>query len=250
MIKLLAALLGIGVAAQHPATFEAETRLVVLHVTVTNSRGELVTNLDRDAFRVYEDGRPQPIALFRRDDVPISLGLIIDNSRSMRSLRPSLQEAALAFIRASNPLDEIFVVNFADRPRIDVPFTSDIGVLESGVARADSIGGTAIRDAIRVAQDYLRDRATHDRRALLILTDGHDNASSVSARALRRIVEQNGAAIFAVCLGRERPSADSRKGDDELDRLANLTGGVAQHVTSRSELNEVILQIARQVRNE
>src|SRR5262245_54170145 len=99
----------VGVAGQQPATFRAETRLVVLHVLVTNGHGELVTNLDRGAFNVFEDGRRQSITLFRRDDVPISLGLIIDNSGSVGPLRPSVEAAALAFVRASNPLDEVFV---------------------------------------------------------------------------------------------------------------------------------------------
>src|SRR4029453_6753459 len=146
-----------GVAAHPPATFQAETRLVVLHVLVTNGRGELVTNLDRGAFSVYEDGRRQSITLFRRDDVPTSLGLIIDNSGSMRSVRASGEASALGFVRASNPLDEVFVLNFADQPRIDVPFTNDVQVLEAGITRVDSIGGPAMRDAILPAERYLRD---------------------------------------------------------------------------------------------
>jgi Ca-activated chloride channel homolog len=237
-------------AAQQAATFHAETRLVVLHVTVTNGHGELVTDLDRGAFSVYEDGRPQPITIFRRDDVPISLGLIIDNSGSMRSLRASVEAAALAFVRASNPLDEVFVLNFADTPRIDVPFTNDRRVLETGVTRVDSIGGTAMRDAILLAERYLRDHAAHDRRALLIITDGNDNASKASAAQLRRVVEQSRASIFAVGLVHERPSAEARKGDDELEHLTELTGGVMHHAADVSDVNRVVLQIAQQIRNE
>lgn len=240
----------VRLAAQQAATFHAETRLVVLHVTVTNGHGELVTNLDRGAFSVYEDGRPQPITLFRSDDVPISLGLIIDNSGSMRGLRASVEAAALAFVRASNPLDEAFVLNFADSPRIDVPFTNDTRVLETGVTRVDSIGGTAMRDAIFLAERYLRDHAAHDRRALLVITDGNDNASAVSTPQLRRAVEQSGAAIFAVGLVHERPSAEVRRRDDELEHLTELTGGGMHHVASMSEVNSVVLQIAHQIRNE
>ncbi|PYR61652.1 MAG: VWA domain-containing protein, partial [Acidobacteria bacterium] len=127
-----------AVARQPPSTFRAETRLVVLYATVKNSRSELVTDLDRRAFTVYENGRRQPITIFRRDDIPVSLGLLIDNSGSMRSLRSRVEAAALAFVRASNPQDEAFVLNFADRARIDVPLTSDVGVLEAGIARVDS----------------------------------------------------------------------------------------------------------------
>jgi Ca-activated chloride channel family protein len=240
----------VHLAAQQTATFHAGTRLVVLHVTVTNGHGELVTNLDRGAFSVYEDGRPQPITIFGRDDVPVSLGLIIDNSGSMRSLRASVEAAALAFVRASSPLDETFVLNFADTARIDVPFTNDIRVLESGVTRADSIGGTAIRDAILVAGRYLRDHAAHDRRALLVVTDGNDNASTASTAQLRGVVERSGAAMFAVRLVLERSAAKLPRRNDELEHLTELTGGGMHHVAFMSDVNRVVLQIARQIRGE
>ena len=242
--------LAVGVAAQQPPRFHAEARLVVLHVTVTNGRGGLVTNLDRDAFRVYEDGRPQPIALFRSDDVPASLGLVIDNSGSMRLLRAKVEAAALAFVRASNPLDDVFVVNFADKPRIDVPFTHDVRALETGVARVDAIGGTAMRDAMVMAECYLRDHASHDRRAMLVITDGHDNASQVSMAQLRKVVEQTGAVIFAVSLVRESDSAAVRTDGDELEHLTELTGGGVDHVASMHDIERVVLDIAHQIRSQ
>ena len=130
--------------------------------TVTNSRGELVTNLDQRAFTVEENGKRQPITLFRRDDVPISVGLLIDNSGSMRSLRAKVEAAALAFARASNPDDEIFVVNFADTVHLDVPMTADLRVLEAGIGRVDSIGGTALRDAVDLRR-ALPARSRHPR---------------------------------------------------------------------------------------
>jgi Ca-activated chloride channel homolog len=253
MLKPLAALavcLAAGAASQQPTRFHAEARLVVLHVTVTNRHGELITNLDRGAFSVYEDGRQQPITLFRRDDVPISLGLIIDNSGSMRSLRPSVEAAALAFVRASNPGDDVFVLNFADTPRIDVPFTSDVRVLEGGVTRVDAIGGTAVRDAVLLGVRYLREHASHDRRALLVISDGIDNASTSSPAELRKTVEQSGAGIYAVGLAHEKPSAEERKGDGEFERLSELTGGVMRQVGSMSDVNRVVLEIAYQIRNE
>ena len=249
-VLAVAVSLVVGVAAQPPATFHAETRLVVLHVLVTNGRGELVTNLDRGAFSVYEDGRRQSITLFRRDDVPTSLGLIIDNSGSMRSVRASVEAAALAFVRASNPLDEVFVLNFADQPRIDVPFTNEVDVLEAGITRVDSIGGTAMRDAILAAERYLRDHAIRDRRALLVVTDGNDNASTVSRAQLRKVVEQSGSLVYAVRLVRESSSEDERSGDSELDHLTELTGGAVHYVASMSDVDSAVLEIAHQIRNE
>jgi Ca-activated chloride channel homolog len=235
---------------QQAPTFRAEARLVVLHVTVTNGRGEVVANLDRRAFSVFEDGHEQRIALFRRDDVPVSLGLLIDNSGSIRPLRSSVEAAALAFVRASNPLDESFVLNFADKPRIDVPFTNDMRVLEAGVARVDSIGGTAMRDAIMLADSYIREHARQDRRVLLVITDGNDNASTISAAQLRKSVEWGTAAIFAVAVAHNAPSAAERRGDEELEHLTAVTGGVMRHVTSISEINHVVLDIAHQIRNQ
>jgi len=239
-----------GMAVHQPATFHTETPLVVLHVTVTNRQGELVTNLARDAFSVFEDGRRQTIALFRRNDVPTSLGLIIDNSGSMRPMRRAVEAAALAFVRASNPQDEVFVVNFADTPRIDVPFTSDLHRLESGVAREDAIGGTAVRDAIQLGALYLRDHATRDRRALLVISDGKDNASGIPASLLRKNVEQYGASIFSVDVAHANPTAERHGNDDELERLAARTGGVMYRVKSVSDITRAVLDVAYQIRNE
>ena len=240
----------LSLAARQPPTFHADTRLVVLHVTVTNGHGERVTNLDRGSFVVFEDGRSQPITFFRNDDVPTSLGLVIDNSGSMRSVRLRVEAAALAFVRASNPLDEVFVLNFADTPRIDVPFTNDVRVLEAGVARVDAIGGTAMRDALLVAGRYLREHATHDRRALLVITDGNDNASTVSISECRRAVERSGAAIYAVRLVRDTSWADPRGNDDELDRLAELTGGIADRIAATSNIEHVAQEMAHRIRTE
>src|SRR5882672_8986504 len=199
--------------------FRAETRLVVVHATVRNARGELVTTLERGAFTVYEDNKRQPITLFRRDDIPVSLGLLIDNSGSMRTLRSGVEAAALALARASNPQDEIFVLNFNDKARIDVPFTSDVGVLETGIARVDSIGGTAMRDAIDLGQHYLAEHGTRDRKVLLVITDGIDNASSITRDRIEKQAEQDDTVIFAVGLF----STDDRmkQGRHELDRLAD-----------------------------
>jgi len=127
--------------------FRSEIGLVVLQATVKNSRGEVVKDLDRDAFTVYENGKRQTLSVFRRDDVPVSLGILIDNSGSMKKKRAQVETAALALVRASNSQDEVFVLNFGDKPRLDVPFTKDLAVLEAGIRRFDSVGGTAMRDA-------------------------------------------------------------------------------------------------------
>jgi len=236
-----------GMLAQQPA-FRAETRLVVVHATVRNAHGELVTNLERGAFTVYENGKRQPIKLFRRDDIPVSLGLLIDNSGSMRTLRSKVEAAALALARASNPQDEIFVLNFNDKARIDVPFTSDVSVLEAGIGRVDSIGGTAMRDAIDMAQTYLSEHGTRDRKVLLVITDGIDNASVATRDRIEKQAEERETVVFAVGLFGDEDRV--KQGRHELDQLADRTGGMAYYPAGIDAIDTVALEIARQIRNQ
>lgn len=258
MIRVPALLLGAGCAlavlarphAQAPPPFRVDARLVVLYATVRNERGEVVTNLQRDAFAVYEDGKRQPIELFRRDDVPVSIGLLLDNSGSMRTKRAKVEAAALAFVRASNPLDEAFVVNFADKVRIDVPMTRDIAALERNIARVDSIGGTAMRDAIVDAERYLSGHAQHDRRVLMVVTDGNDNASERTEADVQRLAEQQGLTIDALGLLNDEDRGKAGRARHELDRLTDTTGGVAYYPASVDAIGDAALDLARQIRNQ
>ena len=237
-------------AWQAAPLFRAETRLIVLHATVRNSRGTLITTLQRDAFRVYENGKPQTIALFRRDDVPVSVGLVIDNSGSMRAKRSRVEAAALAFARASNPDDELFVTNFADRSRLDVPMTHDLAALEAGIARADSIGGTAMRDAISAAESYLQANATRDRKVLLVITDGYDNASVTPIDAVLTPAEQRGITIYAIGLLAGADPGRAKQARHELERLTGSTGGLAYYAADIDQVDRAALEIARQIRNQ
>jgi VWFA-related protein len=227
--------------------FRVETRVVVLYATVHNSRGELVTNLDRSAFTVYEDGKPQRITVFGRDDLPVSLGLLIDNSGSMRAMRSKVEAAALSFARASNTQDEMFVLNFADTPRIDVPFTSDVRTLEAGVARVDSIGGTALWDAVDMAESYLN-HGTRQRKVLLVVTDGRDNASLASLDKVIRQAQKDETVIYVVGLMGDTPSA--KKAREDLDRLTERCGGVAYYPGDISQVEPTVLDVARQIRSQ
>jgi Ca-activated chloride channel family protein len=251
--RLLAAgVASLAVSAAHaaqPSRFHADTRLVVLHATVRNDRGVPVTNLDRRAFTVYENGERQPIAVFRRDDVPVSLGLLIDNSGSMRTVRARVEAAALAFVRASNPDDEVFVINFADRPRLDVAMTSDVHAIEAGIARVDSIGGTALLDAVDAAETYLRAHATRDRKALLIVTDGKDNASEKTMKQIQDAAERSDTVVHAVGLFDEG-DASAKQGRKELDDLTARTGGASYYPADVDEIHSVVLELAHQIRQQ
>ena len=224
------------------APFRSQTRLVVLPVSVENGRGEPVTNLDKGAFTVYENGTRQPIEIFRRDDVPVSMGLLIDNSGSMRSHRAEVESAALALARASNPDDEIFVLNFADHPRIDVPFTSDRHVLETQIARVDAIGGTALRDAVAMGEDYVQ-RGTRDRRVLVVVSDGVDNTSVETLAQVLKAAQREEVSVFALGLSGDRHARH------DLEELSDNTGGSA-YFPDAAAIEHAALDIAKRIRTQ
>ena len=160
----------------------------------------LVTDLPQDAFTVYENGVPQPIKIFKREDVPVSMGLIIDNSGSMRDKRAKVEAAALALVKDSNTDDEVFVVNFNDEAFLDNPhgkdFTNDIKEMEEALTRIDSRGGTAMRDAIRMSIDHLKEKAHKDKKVLVVVTDGNDNSSVISLENLVKASQQSEVLIY------------------------------------------------------
>jgi len=232
------------------AQFSAETRLVVLHASVADKKGHLVPNLQQKNFKVFENGVQQPIKLFKHEDVPVSMGLLIDDSGSMRDKRSRVEAAALALIRASNHQDEVFVVNFNDEAYLDVPFTSDVKRMEQGLARIDSRGGTAMRDAINMSIDYLKSNGKKDKKVLIIVTDGNDNASGTS---LERVVQrsiQSEVLVYAVGLLGEEQRHEAAKAKRALKELTTATGGVVFYPKDLSEISGLVLQIASDIRSQ
>ena len=242
--------LALSFALHAPPVFRAEVGLVILQATVKNGRGEVVRNLDRGAFTVYENGKPQTVTLFHRDDVSVSLGIAIDNSGSMRRKRAKVEAAALALVRASNPQDEVFVLSFGDKPRLDVPFTSDVSVLEAGLHRGDAIGGTAMRDAVQTAEEYLGAHAVRERKVLLVVTDGNDNASVTSMARIRQEVERSGTVVHAIGLLADNDPDKARRARNELTELTEASGGLAYFPGSVEEVGEVALDLAGQIRSQ
>jgi Ca-activated chloride channel homolog len=236
--------------AQDRPVFRTEIGVVVLRATVRNARGELMTDLGRDAFTVEENGRRQQITLFTREDVPVSLGIALDNSGSMRDKRSGIEAAALALVAASNPRDELFVLNFGDKPRVDVPFTSDASVLKAGIARLDAIGGTALRDSVEAGVSYLRQHGAHERKALLVVTDGNDNASAMPAERLRAELERRAVTIHAIGLLDTADPGKARRGRHELEELVEATGGLAYFPQSVETAEELARDLARQIRSQ
>ena len=231
-----------------------DTRLVVCHATVVDKSGHLVTNLPQDAFTVYENGVVQPIKIFRREDVPVSMGLIIDNSGSMRDKRAKVEAAALTLVKDSNPDDEVFIVNFNDEAFLDNPhgkaFTNDIKEMEEALTRIDSRGGTAMRDAIRMSIDHLKEKAHKDKKVLVVVTDGNDNASVVSLENLVKASQQSEVLIYAVGLLSEEERREAQRAQRALKALGTATGGEVFFPKDVSEVDKIAHQVAHDIRNQ
>jgi Ca-activated chloride channel homolog len=232
------------------AQFRADTRLVVLHASVVDKKGKLLTNLNEKAFKVYENGQQQQVKIFRREDVPVSLGIIIDDSASMSNKRTRVEAAALALVRDSNPQDEVFIVNFNDDAYLDVPFTNDLRKLEQGLARIDSRGGTAMRDAISMSLDYMKKEARKDKKVLLVVTDGVDNASSISLEKVVARANQRDTLVYAIGLFAEEEKRDAQKGRRALNELTAATGGLGFYPKEVDEVTSLCGEIARDIRSQ
>jgi len=227
-----------------------ETRLVVLHTTVLDRDNRLITDLKQDSFQVYENDVHQSLRLFRREDVPVSLGILVDNSGSMRAKRRQVNAGALDFVKASNPEDEVFIVNFNDEAFLDTPFTSDLPRLQDGLQRIDSRGGTALYDAVGMSLDYLEEKAERDKRVVLIVTDGEDNASRSTLEQLVRRLQESETVIYAVGLLSEEDRRSAKRATRAIRNVVEATGGAAFFPDSVDEVHAITQQVARDIRNQ
>ena len=231
-------------------TFTADTRLVVLPTTVTDKGGKLLTNLPRTAFHVYEDGFEQTIKDFRREDVPVSMGIVIDNSGSMRDKLPKVNAASLALVKASNPDDEEFIVNFNDDAYLDQDFTNDIKKLEEALDKIDARGGTAMRDAISLSIDNLRQKGKRDKKVLFIVTDGNDNTSNITLEQTVRKAQQSDILIYSIGLLSEEEPREARQAKRALKELADASGGMAYYPKDLAEIDRIVPEVAHEIRNQ
>jgi VWFA-related protein len=244
-------------APDEDAVFSSETRLVPLNVTVADKNGHLVTNLQQGAFQVFENGTQQQIKIFKREDVPVSMALIIDNSGSMREKRTSVESSALTLVKDSNSQDEVIVVNFNDEAYLDTCqngnincFTSDIKVMEQALTKIDSRGGTAMRDAIKLSIGELKAKAKRDKKVILVVTDGNDNASSTALEAVVREAQQDDVLVYAIGLLEEEDKREAKKAKRALDLLAESTGGMVFYPKELSEVEKIAHEVARDIRNQ
>lgn len=233
--------------------------LVVLHATVVDKKDHRVNNLTEKDFRVLENGVPQKLSVFSHADIPVTMGIDIDDSGSMRDKRPEVNEAALTFVKTSNPDDQVFVVNFNDEYYLDTPgnFASNMEELTAALSKIDSRGGTALYDAVYASLDHLK-LGNRDKKALLVITDGEDNASRYSFAELLRHAQQSNAVIYCIgLLGEEHPGGlfKLHGGGDKraariLRELATATGGKAYFPRSLDQVKPICEKIARDIREQ
>ena len=222
---------------------------VLLHATVVDDKQHIITDLDKSAFTVFEDGKPQTIISFRHEDIPVAMGILIDNSGSMREKRAKVNQAALNLVRASNPQDEIFVVNFNDEYYLDQDFTNDLLLLKAALEKIDAKGGTALYEAAVASAEHLKRNARLERKVLFIVTDGEDNASRETLeQAVKQLQQENGPSVYAIgILGDEEHPKRAKRA---LEIMTQRTGGLAFFPKTLDEVDEISRQVAHDIRNQ
>jgi Ca-activated chloride channel family protein len=246
----------------HPAHLRVDTSLAVIPVHVTTARGNPITDLTKDSFRLFEgnggDRVEQKITYFGAEDTPVSIGLLLDTSGSMRTKMHESAEAAQAFFKTANVEDEFFLVEFNDRPKLSVGFTPDSEELQRRIAHTRTVGRTSLLDAIHMGMVEMK-RARHPRKALVILSDGGDNHSRYTASEIRRAVAESEVEIYAMGIFdplisdgadlRKLPS-EERNGPHLLDELADVTGGKHFPVERLSDLAGIAERVGNLLRSE
>ena len=234
-------------------TLQANAYEVRLNASVIDSSGHEVDSLPQDAFRVYEDGVLQTIVGFRHEDIPVSIGILIDNSGSMYDKTAAVGAAALDLVKLSNPQDEAFLVDFSSEAYIDQDFTSNIGKLQEGLAYIKPSGGTALYDAVIASADYLTKNAKRSKQVLLIITDGEDNASSASLEsAIRRVQDMDGPAIYSIGLlfGEDVGRSEAHHAKEVLQELSEQTGGLAYFPKALKDVDGIAHEVAQDIRTQ
>jgi len=229
--------------------FRKDVDEVLLHASVIDDKQHIVTTLDRNAFTVFEDGKPQNIISFHHEDIPVSIGIIIDNSGSMREKRNKVNQAALNLVRASNPRDEVFVVNFNDEYYLDQDFTNNLLRLKEALEKIDARGGTALYDALVASAEHLKRYARLEKKVLFVVTDGEDNASNETLeQAVKQLQEENGPSVYAIgILGDEEHPKRAKRA---LEIIAQRTGGIAFFPKTLDEVDEISKTVAHDIRNQ
>jgi Ca-activated chloride channel homolog len=237
--------------AQSGSHIKVDVNLVVLHTTVLDDRGRFVEGLAQDNFRVYEDKVEQKLSVFKREDIPVSMGLVIDNSGSMRDKRPRVNEAALTLVQNSNPQDEAFVVNFNDDFYLDLDkdFSNSIPELKEALERIDARGSTALYDAIIGSIDHLK-KGKKEKKVLLIVTDGEDNTSRNSLEKTIREIQKTDTVIYTIGLLSQESKRSAKNAKKALTEIALASGGLAYFPENVEDVHSICEQVAHDIRHQ
>src|SRR5271155_3658377 len=240
-----------GQSSNQGGAISVSVNLVVLHTTVLDDRGRFAEGLKQENFRVFEDKVEQKLSVFKREDIPVSMGLVIDNSGSMREKRPRVNEAAITLVQSSNPSDEAFVVNFNDDFYLDLDkdFSNSIPELKEALERIDSRGSTALYDAIIGSLDHLK-KARKDKRVLLIVTDGEDNTSRNSLEKTIREIQRTNTVIYTIGLLGDEAKKSKTKAKKALMQIAQASGGLAFFPENVEDVHNICEQVAHDIRNQ
>jgi Ca-activated chloride channel homolog len=241
-------------------TISSQVNLTVLRATVLDKKGRMINDLTKNDFEVYEDGTPQKLSVFTHADIPVTMGIVVDDSGSMKEKRPSVNAAALAFVETSNPSDQTFIVNFNDAYYLDTPgdFAANMEDLHNALAKIDSRGGTALYDAVMASLDHLR-LGNRDKKVLLVITDGEDDASRYQFSDLLKYAQQSNAVIYTIGLlgGGDTDTKlfktlthEDRHAKKILEQLAEATGGLPYFPKSLDEVDAICRQVAHDIRNQ
>jgi VWFA-related protein len=248
-VVVAAALLAISAEAQTP-TFGSLTQLVPLYATVMDKHKNSVTSLTRDNFKIYEDGVIQKIKDFRREDVPVSICIVVDNSGSMREKRLRVAAAAMTFVKTSNPQDEVCIVNFNEDYYLDRDFTSNPDDLKDALEKIDSRGGTAFYDSLIASLDHLKDSGKKSKKVLLVVTDGVDNASRSTLEQTVRTAHETEVVIYTIGLFSDESGRDRKRAQHALETISEASGGAAFFPNEVREVEAICGQIAHDIRNQ
>lgn len=231
-------------------TIAIKVGMVVLHATVLDSKGTLVSGLAKEDFQVFEDGVAQQIDVFTHEDIPVTVGLVVDNSGSMGPKRPEVIAAALAFARSSNPRDQMFVVTFNEKVSFGLPgdtlFTDQADELRVAMSRIAADGMTALYDAVAAALEHLK-KGDRDKKVLIVISDGGDNASTQKLAQIMAMARQSDTIIYAIGLFNED---DPDQNPGTLKQLTKATGGEAFLPGSVKDVIPLCERIARDIRNQ
>jgi VWFA-related protein len=229
--------------------FHKQVDEVLLHATVVDDKQHMVTNLDKGDFSVYEDGHQQTITSFRHEDIPVAMGIVVDNSGSMREKRQKVNAAALNLVRSSNPNDEVFIVNFNDEYYLDQDFTSNINKLKAGLEKIEARGGTALYDAVVASADHLKKEAKLEKKVIFVVTDGDDNESSESLeQAVRRLQAENGPTVYSI--GILEKDEHPRHAKRALQIMSERTGGIVFFPNTLDEVDAISRTVAHDIRTQ